>query len=136
MRVLGALVSVCLASTRKPRYAPCVGSSSGLPAKECNAWQDFFDATQGPSWANFGSDGRLNPCSVKSKIGKPCNPPLSEEAWSLIPRPTFVKGAKPPPWQEPDAGVCCENNHITQLAFGINGLEGEIVSTLSKSKCQ
>ena len=123
-------IALCLALSRVSAFSPCVGSSADLPAKECNAWQEFFEATNGENWANWGSDGKLDPCSVKSKIGEPCNPPLAAQPYKL-PR---AKGEKPPPWQEPDAGVCCETingqKHITQLAFGINGLEGEIVSVL------
>jgi hypothetical protein len=107
-------------------YDACVGKSVGLPPKECLAWQDFFDKTNGPNWANWGSDGRNDPCSVKSKIGNPCKGgPPSSMALRLKDQ---ARSSTDVPWQEPDAGVCCENGHITQLAFGINGLQGEVVS--------
>jgi hypothetical protein len=107
--------------------AVCTGKSADLPAKECAAWQDFFDALDGPNWPNFGSDGRSDPCSVKSKIGNPCKGGPSKESIAM-----FEERVGGPvggdPWQEPDAGVCCLNGHITQLAFALNGLAGELVS--------
>jgi hypothetical protein len=51
---------------------------------------------------------------------------MTEEQLAALPE---VAGT--PPWQEPDAGVCCLNGHITQLAFALNNLAGQIVSALS-----
>jgi hypothetical protein len=48
---------------------------------------------------------------------------MTEEQLAALPEASGT-----PPWQEPDAGVCCENGHITQLAFALNNLAGEIVS--------
>ena len=110
--------------------AACVGKSADLPDKECAAWQDFYDSLNGPNWSNFGADGRDDPCSVKSKIGDPCKGgPTAGTA--IARRLEQAAQAHAPPWQEPDAGVCCQVNsagekHITQLAFAINNLSGAV----------
>ena len=133
------IVIVC--ALLAPSYAAvCVGKSVDLPPKECAAWQDFFLALDGPNWRNFGSDGLTDPCAVKSRIGDPCKGgPTSgaavarrlEQQYADYASASDGGAAGTPPWQEPDAGVCCQRNaagelHITQLAFAINGLRGEI----------
>lgn len=134
--------------------AVCTGKSADLPAKECAAWQDFYDALGGPAWSNFGSDGRADPCSVKSKIGDPCKggPAAGAAAARRLEqqhqlrqqeqRRRLAEGSGGalalafPPWQEPDAGVCCQVNaatgqkHITQLAFAINNLRGAVPASI------
>jgi hypothetical protein len=106
----------------------CTGKSADLPAKECAAWQDFFDSLNGPNWSNFGSDGRSDPCSVKSKVGDPCKGGPSKESIAMFEERVGGPVGGNPPWQEPDAGVCCKDGHITQLAFALNNLAGEMVS--------
>lgn len=139
MKFTAALLGVAAAGN----YVACTGKSADLPAKECAAWQDFFDALNGPNWTSFGKDGRNDPCSVKSKIGNPCkgNPATYHTIGS-----DFTRGLtkqKPhcdihgepdlslPPWQEPDAGVCCKDGHITQLAFALNNLKGAIPDSIN-----
>jgi hypothetical protein len=46
-------------------------------------------------------------------------------------RDANIRGEKLTGWQEPDAGVCCKTNaagenHITQLAFALNNLDGPL----------
>ena len=133
------IITIC--ALLAPSYAAvCTGKSVDLPPKECAAWQDFFLALDGPNWRNFGSDGLTDPCAVKSKIGNPCKGgPTSgaavarrlEQRHAIYASASEGGAAGTPPWQEPDAGVCCQRNaagelHITQLAFAINGLQGEI----------
>lgn len=143
MKFTAILVAAAVASN-----VACTGKSADLPAKECAAWQDFFDALDGPNWVAFGKDGRNDPCSVKSKIGNPCK---GDPAHLGTPS-NFTLGItkqKPhcdingerdvslPPWQEPDAGVCCKAGplgkitHITQMAFALNGLKGKIPDSIN-----
>lgn len=137
MKFTAALLVVAAASSN---YTACTGKSADLPEKECKAWQDFFDALDGPNWTSFGSDGREDPCSVKSKIGNPCkgDPASSGSDFTrglTRQKPQCDVHGKPdlslPPWQEPDAGVCCSNGHITQLAFALNALKGEIPDSIN-----
>ena len=44
-----------------PTPAPCTGTSGTLPAAECLAFRDLYDATSGAQWS-FCSDNRLDPC--------------------------------------------------------------------------
>ena len=51
-------------------------------------------------------------------------------------RDANIRGEKLVGWQEPDAGVCCQTNaagenHITQLAFALNNLNGELPPTMA-----
>jgi hypothetical protein len=48
--------------TPKPPPAICMGESADLAALECAAWQDLYDATDGPKWSHC-SDARSDPCS-------------------------------------------------------------------------
>jgi len=118
------LLLACLATVQSA--AVCTGKSVGLPAKECAAWQDFFDNLNGVNWKNFGSDGRSDPCSVKSKIGDPC-----KGGPTVAAMPKYDLGTGPPPWQEPDAGVCCQDGHITQMAFALNNLAGTVPASIN-----
>jgi hypothetical protein len=43
----------------------CSGKSAGLAAVECAAWQDFYDATNGPHWSEC-YDARSDPCSCST----------------------------------------------------------------------
>lgn len=139
MKFTAALCAAAVAAD----YTACTGKSADLPEKECKAWQDFFDNLDGPNWTAFGKDGREDPCSVKSKIGNPCK---GNPATYHLQGSDFTRGltkqkphcdihGKPdvslPPWQEPDAGVCCSNGHITQLAFALNGLKGAIPDSIN-----
>jgi hypothetical protein len=40
---------------------PCTGASAALPAAECSAFGDLYDATSGAQWSNC-NDSRLDPC--------------------------------------------------------------------------
>jgi hypothetical protein len=42
----------------------CTGSSTQLPAAQCNAWIKLFEATDGPHW-NYCTESRTDPCSCK-----------------------------------------------------------------------
>ena len=42
----------------------CTGSSAGLPANQCAAWIDFYDATAGATWLKC-ADTRTDPCACK-----------------------------------------------------------------------
>jgi Leucine-rich repeat (LRR) protein len=46
----------------------CYGKSADLPAVECAAWQDLYDATNGPKWGSC-SDLRSDPCSCSYSSG-------------------------------------------------------------------
>jgi hypothetical protein len=49
----------------------CTGNSADLAGVECAAWQDFYDATNGPQWSHC-SDARSDPCSCYIKdVGDP-----------------------------------------------------------------
>ena len=50
----------------------CTGASGGLPADQCRAWADFFDATGGPNWTGPCSEqgqcrvcSRTDPCACR-----------------------------------------------------------------------
>jgi hypothetical protein len=120
------ILVITILCTNAVADGPCTGKSANLPAKECAAWQDFFDSVNGINWKNFGSDGRADPCSVKSKIGDPC-----KGGPTVATMPQHEKGKPPPPWQEPDAGVCCQDGHITQMAFALNNLAGSIPASIN-----
>jgi hypothetical protein len=113
--------------------AQCTGSSANLPAKECNAWQDFYDNLDGPNWTVFCKDKRDDPCSCNSGLGDPCKGGPSDHFVELM--KNLGDGPVPNPWHEPDAGVCCQNRtdglHITQLAFALNGLNGTVPDSIN-----
>jgi hypothetical protein len=44
-----------------PTPAPCTGDSASLPAAECSAFGDLYDATSGAQWSDC-NDSRLDPC--------------------------------------------------------------------------
>jgi hypothetical protein len=134
------VTSLLLAAAAARNYTACTGTSASLPESECMAWQDFFDELDGPHWTAFGSEGRADPCSVKSKIGNPCkgDPAMSGSHFTrglTKQKPGCDVHGEPdlslPPWQEPDAGVCCKDGHITQLAFALNGLKGPMPDSMN-----
>ena len=48
----------------------CTDASAALPAAECSAWVELFDATKGTNWKNICSDKRTDPCGcVTGKYG-------------------------------------------------------------------
>jgi hypothetical protein len=49
--------------TPLPPAGTCTGKSADLAAVECAAWQDLYDATNGPKWSRRCSDARSDPCS-------------------------------------------------------------------------
>jgi hypothetical protein len=79
----------------------CVGKSVDLAAKECAAWIDLFDATQGTSWTKSCSNTRLDPCSCTS----------------ARPDYDFIE-------------VICEGGHVTYLYLEQNGLSGTIPASI------
>ena len=105
----------------------CTGKSASLPQAECEAWQEFYDSTGGPGWSVFCNDKRDDPCSCTSGVGDPCKGGPSASAGRRLIEET---SAGLPPWHEPDAGVCCQNNHITQMAFALNNLTGPIPKSI------
>jgi hypothetical protein len=79
---------------------PCTGSSSGLNAVSCAAWQDLAKATNIAGWFNC-SGALLDPCSCKigqQRVGQ--------------------------------GGVICANGDITSIALARNNLKGTIPSSL------
>jgi hypothetical protein len=80
----------------------CKGKSADLAAVECAAWQDLYDATNGPKWSHC-SDARSDPCSCSY------TPP-----------------------GDGNCGVDCTGGHITSMAFFTNNLNGTIPSSLAK----
>jgi hypothetical protein len=43
----------------------CTGFSMTLAPAECDAWQAFYDASNGPRWSAFAATGRQDPCSMQ-----------------------------------------------------------------------
>lgn len=61
----------------------CTGSSEwGLPAEQCQAWIDFYDATGGPGWRSC-SELRTDPCACKEDLGHVLTP-ICNDAGSMI----------------------------------------------------
>ena len=52
------------------KWLQCTGMSAGLPAGECAAWIDLFDATGGTKWAHCGGS-RLDPCGCRYENSGP-----------------------------------------------------------------
>ena len=58
----------CNTGPPSPSPAPvgtCDGSSSGLPAAECNAWLTIYDTMDGKNWRGC-SYGRTDPCGYNT----------------------------------------------------------------------
>jgi hypothetical protein len=95
-----------------PTPAPpsvCTGNSTDLAAVECAAWQDLYDATNGPKWSPYCSDARSDPCS--------CN----FGGHSTIP---YGYGLRCTGGENPI--------HITYMILHENNLRGTIPSSLAK----
>lgn len=68
-----ATAAATKATTKK---TVCMGASIGLDTVECDAWAEFYDATDGPNWApGLGSGLRTDPC------GTPVN--ASKDGWDV-----------------------------------------------------
>jgi hypothetical protein len=80
----------------------CTGESADLAAVECAAWQDLYDATNGPKWSSC-SDARSDPCSCRNE-GPGCH----------------------------SCRVGCTGGHITCISLFGNNLRGTIPSSLAK----
>jgi hypothetical protein len=80
----------------------CTGVSAGLAAGECAAWQELYDATNGPKWSEC-SDARSDPCSCS----------------------TSGPGGD-------YAEVRCTGGHIIYMQLVENNLRGTIPSSLAK----
>jgi hypothetical protein len=55
------LLLVCTA-TAVQSATLCVNKSASLDPLECQAWQEFWSATDGPSWTFCKAGFKTNPC--------------------------------------------------------------------------
>jgi hypothetical protein len=92
----------------------CTGSSANLPAKECKAWQDLFDATNSDYEWKHCQSMRATPCDCVYSLASDDEVDVSK----LDPCAGLV------------GGVCCQNNHITQFGFEFLNATGQIPDSI------
>ncbi len=45
-------------------HEPCIGDSESLDPRECDLWQLFYTALDGPNWTEIPKIEKTNPCEA------------------------------------------------------------------------
>jgi hypothetical protein len=113
MRIVLVLCLLSVATSQ------CSGSSAALPAKECKAWQDLFDATNADYEWKHCQNMRATPCDCAYSLADSLGESLGD-----------VNTSKLDPCAGLTGGVCCQNGHITQFGFEFLNATGQIPDSI------